>query len=55
MTVFTTDLEIQTSFPGLEYSGSETGAVYYEDREVSGVMYRVVNATFNKADGYPLK
>lgn len=45
---FYTDLGVNAQNPAIGYGGTETGALYFEDREVNGVMYRVQNATWNK-------
>lgn len=43
----TTDLGISKSYPAVQYGPQETSALYYEDREVGGTMYRVQNASWN--------
>jgi hypothetical protein len=48
---FLNDFAINNQNPGMEYGGTETGALYYEDREINGAMYRVQNATYNKIAG----
>lgn len=45
---FLNDFAINNQNPGMEYGGTENGALYYEDREINGAMYRVQNATYNK-------
>lgn len=45
---FQNDFAINNANPGMEYGGTENGALYYEDREIAGAMYRVQNATYNK-------
>ncbi len=45
------DSGISSEFPGMSYRGTEAAALYYEDREINGVMYRVQNATYNKFAG----
>jgi hypothetical protein len=46
------DIQIAIEYPGLEYLGqSPEPFVYYEDREVNGVMYRARNAQYQKATG----
>lgn len=44
----TNDLGVYEAFPAIQFQGTETGAIYYEDREVAGTIYRVQNATFNQ-------
>lgn len=45
------DTGVVNNFPGNMFRGTEAGATYFEDREVSGVMWRATNATFNKFSG----
>lgn len=41
------DVIIKKTYPGVEYEGTEAGAIYYEDREIAGVTYRTQNAQYN--------
>lgn len=43
------DVIINNAYPGVEYIGTESGAIYYEDREVDGVSYHTQNAQFSKS------
>lgn len=45
---FTNDFAVNSQDPGVMYGGTETNALYFEDREVAGTIYRAQNATFNK-------
>jgi hypothetical protein len=40
------------NYPSFEYNPGETDAVYHEDREVAGVMYRAANANYNDLHNY---
>lgn len=42
------DFAVSSVNPGIEFGGTEAGAIWFEDREINGVMYRVQNATWNK-------
>lgn len=43
------DLQIQSSYPGFEYSPQEVGGLYTETREVSGDFWLVTNAEWNQS------
>lgn len=46
---FANDFAVNDAYPAVALGGTESGALYYEDREVAGVKYfNVQNATFNK-------
>jgi hypothetical protein len=45
--VFDVDLQIMDDTPGFQYNGQEADAQWHEDREITGVMYRATNATYN--------
>jgi hypothetical protein len=42
----TSDITIMKTFPGLGFNGTETNAVFFEEREVAGDFWFVTNATF---------
>jgi hypothetical protein len=50
--VFATDVQVMKNYPSFEYNPSETDAVYHEDREIAGVMYRAANANYNDLHNY---
>jgi hypothetical protein len=43
----TNDLGVNEANPGIQFGGTENGAIYFEEREVAGTLYRVQNATWN--------
>jgi len=50
MSTFTSNLEIQKSYPAVSYepnTSSEPSGVWHEDHEINGVMYRATNAKFD--------
>ena len=50
--VFPQDVQSEKNYPSFEYNPGETGAVYHEDREIDGVMYRAANANYNDLHNY---
>ena len=42
----TPDIRLTNACPGVEYNATETGATYYETREVNGALVIAQNATF---------
>jgi hypothetical protein len=47
---FTDDLAVVKSCPAIDYYAAESNAVYHEDREINGAMFRVSNAQYNYED-----
>jgi hypothetical protein len=50
--VFSQDVQSEKNYPSFEYNAGEAGAVYHEDREIDGVMYRAANANYNDVHNY---
>jgi hypothetical protein len=47
--ILTNDIAVNDSYPKVQFGGTESGAVYFEDVEVAGTMYqKVQNASYDK-------
>jgi hypothetical protein len=55
VSTFTTNIEIQKTYPAVQYEPdtvSEPSGVWHEDHEIDGVMYRATNATFDDVTSF---
>lgn len=46
--LFDRSIAIKDDGPAAQYLGTESGAIYYEDRELGGYFFRAQNATYNE-------
>lgn len=49
--ILNNDIAISENNPGLQFNGTETNGVYFENREVAGTFYLAQNASYNTFSG----